>query len=389
MTTGGFKAFEYNWTTTGTSSTVSVIESRVKELLKGITQGIVQTNPHWGYDSNFTATADDYIKISSDTSIQGQAYAQFLVNAVTGSKMLVYYNPAKQLLVDVSCLAETNTLTDSSKYRYRGGGGLCVSIIPGGLNETWNVSSDCTTSEFIPAHGTKIIGTACAQFNTASSSSNNPTYIISGQAGRYVILLKDDVVVVMNQNLNSGNIYGLYATGKIFGTLSNAEDNFAYSKYGSIAFFAGVHDRTEINTKGGANLNVRTGGIFKPDSASANYFYGTFAAQHFGAINNGETIRQPLLWATDNNVYAGGLNDSSESNKTSFSAIGVGKRIDVTSPTPVVTGSGYKGYIDTDLFRNVYSGFLYNTLFDDGNFIYVGGGLAMGWDASNEVIFRT
>lgn len=387
MTTGGFKAFEYNWTTTGTPTSASAVETRVKELLKGITQRIVQTNSHWGYDSNFTATADDYIKISSDTSIQGQAHAQFLVNSVTGTKMLVYYNPARQLLVNVNCLAEKNTTTTSTAYKYRGGGGLCISIIPSGLNETWDVSSNCTTSSFIPSHGTKIIGTACAEGNP--SSTNNPTYVLSGQAGRYVILMKDDVVVVMNQNLNSGDIYGLYATGKIFGALSNAEDNFAYSKYGSIAFFAGVHDRTEINTKGGANLNVRTGGVFKPDSASANYFYGTFAAQYFGAIDNGEIIRQPLLWATDNNVYAGGLNDSSESNRTSFSAIGVGKRIDVTTPTPVVTGSGYKGYIDTDLFRNVYSGFLYNTLFDDGNFICVGGGLAMGWDASNEVIFRT
>ena len=51
----------------------------------------------------------------------------------------------------------------------------------------------------------------------------------------------------------------------------------------------------------------------------------------------------------------------------------------------IVRGDGMKGYLDTNFLRHVgvNSGYSFGQTFDDGNFIYIGNGTVMGWDASN------
>lgn len=50
----------------------------------------------------------------------------------------------------------------------------------------------------------------------------------------------------------------------------------------------------------------------------------------------------------------------------------------------IVNGDGFKGYIDTDIMRVVRRNFYTKgQLFDGGNFVYIGGGIAIGWDPSN------
>lgn len=51
----------------------------------------------------------------------------------------------------------------------------------------------------------------------------------------------------------------------------------------------------------------------------------------------------------------------------------------------VVPGDGMKGWLDTDMIRAVCpTGLQTNYTLDNGNFIYVGNGLMMGWSASND-----
>ena len=51
----------------------------------------------------------------------------------------------------------------------------------------------------------------------------------------------------------------------------------------------------------------------------------------------------------------------------------------------VVPGDGMKGWLDTDMIRAVCpTGLQTNYTLDNGNFIYVGNGLMMGWSADND-----
>jgi hypothetical protein len=50
----------------------------------------------------------------------------------------------------------------------------------------------------------------------------------------------------------------------------------------------------------------------------------------------------------------------------------------------IVRGDGMKGYIDTNFLRYVrLNYYTFGQTFDDGNFVYIGHGVAMGWDSSN------
>lgn len=52
----------------------------------------------------------------------------------------------------------------------------------------------------------------------------------------------------------------------------------------------------------------------------------------------------------------------------------------------VVPGDGFKGYIDTDLLRCVNPNYSYGQQLQGGDFVYLGGGFAIGWDADNEIL---
>ena len=53
------------------------------------------------------------------------------------------------------------------------------------------------------------------------------------------------------------------------------------------------------------------------------------------------------------------------------------------SETGVVQGDGFKGYLSTDVIRCVRADkFSRGQLFDGGQFVYVGGGIAIPWDPS-------
>ena len=87
-------------------------------------------------------------------------------------------------------------------------------------------------------------------------------------------------------------------------------------------------------------------------------------------------------------VSSGLRTQSVTSGKTAFCALLISHSTDDAGNYGVVPGNCFKGYLDTDFFRNVYYGFQYDTLFDGGNFIYAGGGIALGWDPSNTITLR-
>lgn len=389
MATGGFKAFEYNWTAHAVSTDATTIGGYVKALLKGITQGIVGTNSNWGYDSNFTATADDYIKIGTSTTTVNQIWAQCLINSVSGAKLLVYFNPGWKMPHDVSQIALPEMMSSSPYYRRCAG--LCMSMIPGGVNESWNTDSSGNLS-IIPQHGTGLIGTANCYNSVDSTSTSTSGYkftcLAYGVSCRYVLTVKDDLISVMWQTLNSGNINGMYYVGKIFGQLCNSSDDDVCSEYGAFSLvpsnFTGREDQAPNFDTNYYCINSRDKTQFiRSTSCSMTFFY----KDSTDAFNRSSLV-VPSAHVTNEAATVGTVIQSASTNTTAFSPLLICGAIS-NSYTGAVPGNGFKGYLNTDLIRMIYYGFPYNTLLDNGKFIYVGGAVAVGWDASNTVILRT
>ena len=381
MATGGFKAFEHVFTGTSytTYSSYSTVETAIKDLLKALTQKIIATEPHWTYDSNFTATADDYVKIGNGSSYWYNAcYAQFLINTVTGSKLLIYYNPGAAILLNSYTMIMRYNST-SSIWGY----GLCMSMIPGGSNQTWDTSSNCTTANFLPTEATPVIGTSCTPAGTSTSPTNATFLAQGGSTHRYVFLIKEDVILVFWQDVNSGNLNGCNAIGKLFGVLCNATDTGPCSQYGCIIFKENSSTNYSEASSASSFLNSRSvpfinysASYYVIESMYASYFAVSTVEMPY-SVSGGAAIS-----ASNQRAFWADYTSASTTNKTAFTPFLMGG-IDVTAD------SKFKGYLDTDIFRGVYYGFPYNTLFDNGNFIYVGSGLAVGWDANNDVILRT
>lgn len=388
MATGGFKAFEHVFTGTNYTSysSYSTGETAVKALLKAVTQGIVATEPHWTYDSNFTSTADNFVKIGSSSSKWYDAcFAQFLINTNTGSKLLVYYNPGTTTVVDLSSVLRYNNTTGYCIFGY----GLCMAMIPGGSSQTWDTTSNCTTSSFLPTQATPILGTS-SKPDLGSTTATNANFVGTSGTHRYVIVIKEDVILVFWQDSNSGNMCGCNAVGKIFGTLCNASDDGVCSQYGCITFKKYTMTQTGYAESDYSNSMLNSRGLPLIYVASGTNVY-CLNQQMFMSYFKIDTTSKPTstsnsgarsISASNQMAFYDGAAQSSTTNKTAFTPFLVGGE-------NVGSDSYFKGYLDTDVFRGVYPGFPYNTLFDNGKFIYVGSGLAVGWDASNTVILRT
>ena len=397
MSTGGFIAAEYSFSVIpNTLSSYNAEAEQVKKLLKGITEAIISTNQGWQYDIQYTATSDDYVKIGNNSSSWEHAsFAQFLINTVSGSKLLVAYLTGSTAPVDNSLKA---TYFADSTVMYICNG-LAMSIIPGGSNQTWDISDNCTTANFIPLRGTYLFG------NTREgSSSSYPRFLTPNSMNteyfyRYVLVVKGDVIICSWQQTNNGNINGTMAIGKIFGELCNSNDNNVCSHYGAIKF----------SPIGGYESNINSDSTFagnKRDASTSSYCIGgcdnssalkgtTLNITYFSADITSRPPRATQngfsnAMITTNMIAQRGIcTDSALSNKTAFGAFLVYTISSDLANDGVVPGNGFKGYLDTDVFRAVYAGFPYNTLLDDGKFIYLGSGLAIGWDSSNEVLLRT
>lgn len=110
-------------------------------------------------------------------------------------------------------------------------------------------------------------------------------------------------------------------------------------------------------------------------NAAGEWIYGTYAAS--------SAYRKPLY--AQNALSASACTPITRG-KARWLAIGmtsISENINTTGY--VVPGDGMKGWLDTDMIRAVCpTGLQTNYTLDNGNFIYVGNGLMMGWSAAND-----
>ena len=179
--------------------------------------------------------------------------------------------------------------------------------------------------------------------------------------------------------------------GAIFDTLAHpTEDTSRVAKYGifSLGTNSSYNSFNTLST-GERVLNSQIKDKIEwspnsdPDYKLAHVFANAAGEWIHGTYATSSAYRLPL-YAAD------GLSASActpiTRGKARWLAIGmtsVSENINTTGY--VVPGDGMKGWLDTDMIRAVCpTGLQTNYTLDNGNFIYVGDGLMMGWSAGND-----
>ena len=179
--------------------------------------------------------------------------------------------------------------------------------------------------------------------------------------------------------------------GAIFDTLAHpTEDASRVAKYGifSLGTSSSYNSFNTLST-GEKVLNawMREKGNWSrysnPDYHLAHVFANAAGEWIHGTYDAASAYRLPLY--ADAALSASACTPITRG-KARWLAIGmtsVSENINTTGY--VVPGDGMKGWLDTDMIRAVCpTGLQTNYTLDNGNFIYVGNGLMMGWSADND-----
>lgn len=179
--------------------------------------------------------------------------------------------------------------------------------------------------------------------------------------------------------------------GAIFDTLAHpTEDTSRVAKYGIFSLGTGssYNSFNRLST-GERVLNSR----IQDKSSWAQYSHPSYKLAHVFANAAGEWIHGTYAAASALRLPLYACDALSASactpitrGKARWLAIGMTSVSDnINTSGYVVPGDGMKGWLDTDMIRAVCpTGLQTNYTLDNGNFIYVGDGLMMGWSADND-----
>ena len=179
--------------------------------------------------------------------------------------------------------------------------------------------------------------------------------------------------------------------GAIFDTLAHpTEDTSRVAKYGvfSLGTSSDYSSFTTLSTDERVlNSSMRGKGYWSnyvdPGYHLAHVFANAAGEWIHGTYDSSSAYRAPL-YAQD--ALSASACTPITRGKARWLAIGmtsVSENINTTGY--VVPGDGMKGWLDTDMIRAVCpTGLQTNYTLDNGNFIYVGNGLMMGWSADND-----
>jgi hypothetical protein len=179
--------------------------------------------------------------------------------------------------------------------------------------------------------------------------------------------------------------------GEIFDTLAHpTEDTSRVAKYG--IFSLGTHANYNSFTVLSTVEMVLSSRIRSKDEWSI-YSNPAYKLAHVFANAAGEWIHGTYAAASAHRLPLYACDALSASactpitrGKARWLAIGMTSVSEnINTSGYVVPGDGMKGWLDTDMIRAVCpTGLQTNYTLDNGNFIYVGNGLMMGWSADND-----
>lgn len=364
----------------------SSIVERCNAVCKGCTEALIRTG--WLLDLTRHTDINDIKSYGS-----GNTYCcWYYLKSKTGAKLLVYYGyytcsvPVAQVIANNGRRGSNDCVCD-----------LCLAMIPPGSNSEFGSSITSENPKFIPDDSTYLTG-ATTNYRSLSSklysSSTTPMEWVFVSDGETIAMFSSKGTV-----FTSGLWYS-FIIGKVFDVLSDpVNDNLPTAKYGTFGLTpsssTGISlqysDKHTIYTDGsdGDKLNILTVNDYGSGDYGQSYIHhssmcfmpngnryiyptgytstlGTFSVQQITSMKVTTSYNHGLRRWTP--IYGAICQQNPETGQT------------------VTTGDGFKGVYDTNLMRctSMY-GLSYNQLLDNGNWIYVGGGLMLAWDPSNIV----
>ena len=179
--------------------------------------------------------------------------------------------------------------------------------------------------------------------------------------------------------------------GAIFDTLAHpTEDTSRVAKYGifSLGTNSDYSPFTVLTTGervlyGGIQTKSYWSNYTDPDIHLAHVFANAAGEWIHGTYAAASAYRVPLYASTALSASACTPITRGKARWLAIGMTSVSENINTTGY--VVPGDGMKGWLDTDMIRAVCpTGLQTNYTLDNGNFIYVGYGLMMGWSADND-----
>lgn len=409
---GGYICRRYDFTGTFADDHTACLT-----VLQGIVTAIINTGK-WELDVSLNASLTNYTSASGDytgTTLPGTAmpcYMYFLTSTVGTEKLCVGYRYGFALSYGSGSTASRytdenyrNAITaENTAGKSAVSWGVFASIIPAGSSSTFS-----TTAPYRPSDSTPFVFTALKySFNYGTSSlveCRSMAYIAkSGTTYTYSYIPVTDghsLFILTNTTNNSigrgSDYYGGFICGKLIGTPYTQSDN---NLYGTLMlstsgnnFVSGSYylNETYIDSYGISN---------NPSTYFTNSYYYESAAYWQQSVASADGTKwlggQYLNAGTSSSDYIYGprisaetyLLNSNVSNNNQwvpivlygYATIGTLTEYGVTNDTCI------KGWVDPDLARIVPLGsFTRGQLFNNGSLVYIGAGLAIGWDASNTI----
>ena len=303
-----------------------------------------------------------------------------------GEKLFVSYAGSSEYSAS-DVLARTYYKGTNSSYRYLYG--LIVTMLPAptetdSADLAWGSAkspvyvlhrSD-TPKEMLPV--------------VAHSCSTSPSFHKNTLDVTYQITIISDGARIIFDSSNSRLKY--FWMGSIFDTLAHpTEDVSRVAKYGILSLNWDLSNYSSFGTLR-TGERVLSGGIreksdwsnwMDPYNHGASVFANAAGEWIYGSYSASSAYRT-TLYASD--ALSATACVPITRGKARWLAIGMTSCSEnINTSGYVVPGDGMKGWLDTDMIRAVCpTGLQTNYTLDNGNFVYVGYGLMMGWSADND-----
>lgn len=402
-----FKRFDYvgNAGSWGSGSTA---RSRSESVLKDMADWLISSGTGWTLNTTRNATTSNFVEVpywnqytQVSYSSSYNAPALFFTNTISGCKLFMCVqgnlegsgcfapktNYLERFNSTYTLYGETNQFGESTF-------GIILSIIPDGSSEDFGSVFDGTTT-FLPYCATPMIGT-CQGWGYANTS--NPICYIYSNRSNYCYsytLFATPYVIGINGNYSSdGNPSSTseqrgYFIGRILSSISHdATDSDAL--YGLIQFgccTSGMDTEfyqayKKSNSLGTTSYNFAqtdfyTSALSRSRGNSAGCIFAQNGTRRMYIYDSSSVRWLP----SDVSIMSGFMQSSAISDKTRWIPYTIGVCSNDLSTKGIISGDGFKGYLDSSLFRCALC--TPNRLYDNGNFIGCENNLMLGWDSSN------
>lgn len=385
MAAGGYKCVKFSW---GGGRSDSAAD-RVKFILNGVADAIISADVGWELDT-LTPTSSDFLAMPSKNATNYPNLVKVLkleYNSHIYRLGLGYlYNRAgmdssTHLKADDVCPTSLNQYTNEFVGYFNACLYFCM-IKDGTLttDATYNYVWDGQGQflKWMPfTFGRNAVGgnASCADINAGGATY---TY--------YVILKGAQIAILFNVSAwttaNGSNLKCIVA-GEIFKETGHSVDAITFGAIGLNNLYAVDNEiyqgTTEFlgATPGYVSLyNTGYSSIASQIITAYGTIYSNTLSTGSSASNVNVTWKCRLYMDTEMVVY------TSANRWTPVYMYLQGAH----DTYYVVEGDGFKGFVDTDLLRGVNPNTSYGQQLDNGNFVYLGGGFAIGWDSSNTTL---